>query len=254
MCRLHFSDIYPTEEVASTYTYLSELKETHPDLPSGSYVTVAYQTAGRGQRGNSWFASPGASLIPSFLISETGLKATEGWAVSEWVALSLHRAVCLFLPHSEALRIKWPNDLYYKNSKLAGILIAHTLKADTIDYSVVGVGLNVNEAHFPEEVPNPVSLYQIVGAKVPLESAEQAFKQQLIALFPLLQTAEGRAQLHENYLHNLYRLGQKGSFRDVATGEPFDGTIIGVAPSGRLLLTDSSGAERSFVFKEVAYL
>ena len=254
MYPLTFKDIRPVEAIESTYTYLIKLKEQQPTLPSGAYVAAEYQTAGRGQQGNSWYSTPGASLIPSFLIQGTGLHISEGWSVSEWVALSLRQAVATYLPRPELLSIKWPNDLYYGDNKLAGILISHTLEQDQIFYSVIGVGLNVNEPKFPSDIPNPISMMQIVGSALSLADVERAFKRQLTALYPDLCKSRGRKLLHQSYLQHLYRMQRKSTFRNTANGTHFEGSIVGIAEDGRLRIVTEKGEEIRFAFKEVAYL
>ncbi len=155
MPTLNFEVLHLDCPIESTYMYLFDWALEHPDERANYVLDVAHQTAGRGQQGNSWYASEGLNLLPSFLVRFPRLFAPMVWALSELTALAVWHTVSSFLEDPTELRIKWPNDIYYKNRKLAGILIGHSLASKRVDFSVIGIGLNVNEANFPPNTPQP---------------------------------------------------------------------------------------------------
>ena len=154
------------QEVGSTSTYL---RENRADAPHATVVAARSQTAGRGQRGNSWEAEPGRNLTFSMLLRPRGVDARTQYAVSEAVATAIVTVLRRYVPDSDHLTVKWPNDIYYTDSKLCGILIECSLSGLTIDRAVAGVGINVNQTEFRSDAPNPISLRQITGREYPLE-------------------------------------------------------------------------------------
>ena len=142
------------------------------------------------------------------------------------------------------LSIKWPNDIYWRNGKLAGILIENTLKGNLIKESVIGVGLNVNQRAFHSDAPNPVSLWQITGQETDrvqlLHSILQAFDKLL------------GQDVHEQYLLQLYR--RKGFHPYADKDGAFMAEIGGVEDDGHLLLNDEDGQQRRYAFKEVQFI
>ena len=211
-------------------------------------MVTDYQTAGRGQRGNVWEAQPGQNLMFSLILKPTFLQATEQFwlnmAISLGITDTLHPLV------GDALRIKWPNDIYAGDQKLGGILIENTLHGYGISWSVVGMGLNVNQTEFAystatstqQQAPLPNG-YDLPGLLTSLcERLEQRY----------LQLRSGqRSALRSDYLRLLYRYQSPHPFE--GDGRIFEGTIVGVDPSGRLSIAEA-GRVRHFGFKEVAFL
>ena len=137
------------EETDSTNTYLKNL----PRDPEQPYVAVMadYQTAGRGQRGNQWHSARGQNLLCSIRHHPTFLRPEQQFVLSQLIALAIVEGLSEILPDAnEHLRIKWPNDIYWNDSKLCGILIEYELSATAIEQAIIGFGLNVNQTHFGE--------------------------------------------------------------------------------------------------------
>jgi BirA family biotin operon repressor/biotin-[acetyl-CoA-carboxylase] ligase len=148
------------------------------------------------------------------------------------------------------IRIKWPNDIYHKNKKLGGILIENTISGTQISSSVVGIGLNVNQAHFDPELPNPTSVKLITGHDRPVEIVTNKLNSYLEKYYLQLR------QQHYNFLDkaytvNLYRCNQTATFSK--GGQVFRGEITGVTKEGKLII-ESGGKELKFGMKEVEYL
>ena len=144
------------ERTDSTNRYLNELCDTSLQ-PVAELTTVCadYQTAGKGQRGNSWEAAEGRNLLFSFVLYPTFLEAGRQFILSQVISLSIKEALDGLV---EGVSIKWPNDIYWQEKKLCGILIENDLQGRYIGRSVAGVGLNVNQERFLSDAPNPVSL------------------------------------------------------------------------------------------------
>lgn len=211
------------------------------EAPHGFALMTLEQTAGRGQRGNSWEAEPGKNITLSLMLRPEGMKAMRQFEISEAVALGV-----LDLLRSleiEDVAVKWPNDVYVGDRKICGILIENALSGQFISRSIAGIGLNVNQREFRSDAPNPVSIRQLTGREYPLpELAEKMVS-------AILRRLE-RGDNHADYLANLYR--REGSFPwELPDGTRFLASIIDVSPTG--LLTLSEYPDRPFAFKEVAY-
>ena len=228
------------ETTDSTNTIARHLAQ-HETLPL--LVTTDYQTAGRGQRGNAWESAPGSNLLFTIALCPH-LHATRQFALCQHVSVALCEALSRY---TDDIRIKWPNDIYWRDHKIAGILIEHDIEGTYIARSIIGVGLNVNQSHFTSDAPNPISLCQILGHEVEREPLLAAITTALLTPSTLDSDA-----LHTRYTSQLYRLGQPAPYHD-AQGH-FTATLHHVEPDGRLILEDTEGRLRSYLFKEVAYV
>lgn len=129
-------------------------------LGERSIIIAQNQTAGRGQGDHSWHSRPGENLLCSIVLKGLHLSAKDGQAISEITALSL---VEIMKTNGIDARIKLPNDIYVNGNKIAGLLIEHAIRGNEISWSIVGLGLNVNQTEFPKELPNPTSM-KMLGA------------------------------------------------------------------------------------------
>lgn len=235
------------ESVSSTNSYLSDRADT---APHGMIVAARGQTAGRGQRGNSWESLPGMNLTFSIMIRPDALDASEQFYLSEAVALGVVDALRCVLPLGSPVAIKWPNDIYWADKKICGILIENSLVGRSISWSIAGIGINVNQREFMSDAPNPVSLWQITGREI---SLEPLLDNVVASIMRRLQMPHG--ELHADYMQALW--GRDGrTYKDVSTGEVFFAKIAGVAPSGHISLMpvprEANDAPRIYAFKEVA--
>ena len=146
------TDIIWLERVDSTN---DEARRHISEIDNLSVVSALEQTKGRGQHGNTWLSMPGENLTFSLIVKDFRIKANEQSAISQATALSLTK---LLGRHGIEARIKWPNDIYAGDNKICGILIENSLKGMEIDWSIIGIGLNVNQTSFPEHLPNPTSM------------------------------------------------------------------------------------------------
>lgn len=236
-------------ETDSTNTYARQL--THPD--NIMLVSTDYQTAGRGQRGNSWEAERGKNLLFSLAFCPMHIPASQQFILCELISVALCEVLSRY---TDGIRIKWPNDIYHRDRKLSGILIEHDIEGTYIARTIIGIGLNVNQAHFTSDAPNPISLFQILGHEVGREALLSEICDTFTALYQAMRTAPDSAQerdaMHRRYSALLYRLGTPALYRDVQG--TFSAILRRVEPDGRLRLEDEQGTLRSYLFKEVEYI
>lgn len=233
----------------STNTVAQQLQRENR-ASEGCTVITGHQTAGRGQRGNQWEAAAHENLTLSVVWHPTFLGATEQFLLSQAVALAALDWARRWLGASTeiSLRVKWPNDLYVGNQKLGGILIENTLSGSKIQYSIVGIGLNVNQQVFA--VPTATSLGQLTGRHYDLAEAAARLLECLEARY--LQLRAGRVgQLRQEYLAALYRYRQPHQF--LVDGQPVTSEIVGVETDGRLAVRLPDGV-RLFAMQEIKYL
>ena len=225
----------------------SEALRRLPELPSGTVLAAREQTAGRGQRGNSWFVEPGKNLTFSIVLKfrEGELPASRAHELNYLISC----AVAAFLQECGIEpRVKWPNDIYVGRRKICGILIENSLCGSSVAASVIGVGLNINQQEFPQ-VALATSLSLCTGREWELEPCLDA----LLGHFERL-LALGASAARETYSSLLFQKGVPARYRDLLREEEFTGIIEGVEPDGRLRLRSTAEEERQYRFKEISYI
>lgn len=236
------------EQVSSTNSVLSEMLSNSKPLADGSVIMADEQLNGKGQQGSFWEASPGKNITLSLLYYPNFLTIDKQFYLS--MAISL--GVLDFLEELSIadISIKWPNDLYVKKNKIAGILIENSLMGNYLKSSIIGIGLNVNQEKFYSDAPNPISIKQITGLNYDLN-------QIIPKLFHFieihyLQLKAGKFEfLKESYLSSLFRFNTLGSYK--SNNVVFQGKIIDIETSGRLVL-DVDNHKKSFDTKEIEFL
>ncbi len=233
------------EETTSTNVYLKEL--CRQPMKEFTTVVARFQTAGRGQRGNFWESEPGQNLLFSFVLYPDFLEARLQFALSQIVSLAVKDTLEMF---TSEITVKWPNDIYWRDKKIAGILIENDLQGNVLKQSIVGIGININQQAFHSPAPNPVSLSQITGSEHRPLVILRLIMRRVQEYYPYLRSGE-TALIQEIYQEALFRREGLYSYRD-KDGE-FEAEFVRVEPEGRLILRDKSGTERGFMFKEVEY-
>lgn len=234
-------------ETDSTNRYLSALC-TKQKVAELTTVLADYQTAGRGQRGNSWEAERGQNLLFSFVLYPSFLEAKKQFLLSQIASLAIKEELDNY---SEGFSIKWPNDIYWLEKKICGILIENDLTGSYISQSINGIGVNINQDSFHSSAPNPVSLKQITGKSQDAESILRSILNRVSDYYAMLRKGE-TTKIAERYHASLFRRNGMHPYIDKA-GQ-FTAEIIGIAPEGYLILLDESVTERKYAFKEVSYL
>ena len=224
-------------------------------IPEGMTILADHQTAGRGQRGNSWQAPAGQNLTLSVLLRPTFLAVADQFALSIAVALAGLDTLRALLPATAGAtaRIKWPNDLYLADRKVGGILIENGLRGAQLSTSIVGIGLNVNQTVFDPALPNPTSLAVAAECAIERATAAAALLQHLEARYLALRGGAAERQRAE-YLANLYRFGTPARFA-FADGRPAaTGTITGLDARGALRIRFAGGGDATFAVQEVRFI
>lgn len=244
--------IISLNETDSTNRYLQELCQERGNKQVAEFTTVCadYQTAGKGQRGNSWESSEGANLLFSFVCYPTFLPIRRQFVLSQLISLSIKETLD---EYCNDISIKWPNDIYWQEKKICGILIENDLEGCNIGRCICGIGLNVNQERFVSNAPNPISLMQITGKtherdvilKAILKRIEQAYLR-------LKKEPEYASELSMHYASSLFRREGMHHYQD--KDGVFKARLVRVEVDGRFVLLDEDGHERSYLFKEVQYV
>ena len=214
----------------------------------GCTVITDFQTAGRGQRGNQWEGAAAENLMLSVVWQPTFLAAAQQFQLSQAVALGVHDWAAALLGPDPKLKLKWPNDLYYGAQKLGGILIENTLSGPKIQYSIIGIGLNINQQRF--DVPTATSIGQLTGRAYAREALAARLLESLERRY--LQLRAGQvAKLRHEYLQALYRYQENHLF--AIDGKQVSGQIVGVEDDGRLAVA-IGGELRRFGMQEIRHV
>lgn len=287
-------EIYHLYEVDSTSSWLRRRLAERP-LPSFSYVTARFQTGGRGQRGNSWESQAGKNLLLSMVFRpESMITPRRQFLISKAVTVAVAEAVEGLLRSAGThppVEIKWPNDIYIADRKIAGILIENSIETAVdmeprIGHTTIGIGLNVNQREFTSPAPNPGSLIQFSGRSISLLTAESVLVECLahsLRRLDAMIATDATTALDSEYRRRLWRAegyylwralipslapaptaqrlsaGQActdyASVADAeisqADNDIFEAAIVSVADDGPLTLRLRSGLLRTFAFKEI---
>ena len=246
-------------------------------------LRTGFQTAGRGQTGNGWESEEGKNLLCSVLLSHQPSEVSgvrPAFYLNVLVSVAVHRVILSVLlqrsgltakrSYSEAVTIKWPNDIYYEDRKIAGILIENAIIGSELKYAVAGIGLNVNQTVFVSNAPNPFSLRLIDGKERDIETLSRL-------LMTEIETTEQQSpeEVWRYYKAHLYRREGFWHFieREVSIAptmnyssslEERDGErlerpiflacIKEILPTGEIVLEDQQGQQRTYHFKQVRYV
>lgn len=236
-------------ELPSTNTFALSLLRTE-NLPEGTVIFAHNQVQGKGQAGNRWFSMPYKNLTFSTILCPSFLALENVFYLSKMVAIALREAVADLLPR-ENVEIKWANDLFINGKKAGGILIENQLEQNRLKYAVIGIGLNVNQTHFGEEIvgiATSLRHYSIADWEI-LEVCEKIL-QKMEAFYLMLR--QGKMEdLDRKYLNHLLGYGEE---RWLMVGEEKRKMYIaGVEKSGRLAAAEN-GKMFYFDIKEVRWV
>lgn len=239
----------------STNTLMKELL-ARGEWPEGErWLRTDFQSAGRGQAGNSWESAPGKNLLCSILIDPQQILDKNPFYLNVMVSVAVQRLL------GDSFTIKWPNDIYWQDKKLAGLLVETALQGGEIKYAIAGIGLNVNQTEWFSDAPNPISLQQITGKQYDLDTLMQQLLEQVDETLC--------EDVWQYYKSHLYRREGFWPFveREVNT-EPtmnaqkdeiqctkaFMARIEDILPTGEIVLRDQQNQERIYHFKQIRYV
>jgi BirA family transcriptional regulator, biotin operon repressor / biotin---[acetyl-CoA-carboxylase] ligase len=207
-----------------------------------------YQTSGRGQGSNSWESEKYKNLTFSFLIHPTYVAPNIQFVIS--MAISMAIKDCLD-NYFDDVSIKWPNDIYYRDMKICGILIENNLCGSSIKDSVLGVGININQQKFVSDAPNPVSMWNILGKKTDTEEILNKVIENFSEYMDQMEQGDFD-EIRHNYLFSLYR--KEGYFPYSDVNGVFTAKLETVESDGHLKLIDIDNKSRRYAFKEVKFM
>jgi len=237
------------KEVDSTNNFLKELVSNSKPLIEGTVIMAEKQYAGRGQQQNGWHAEAGKNLTFSLLLKPSFLPVTAQFDLVRAVSLGVFDALESFL--GDKLKIKWPNDIYYADQKLGGMLIENMIQGGQIKNAIIGIGLNINQEKFPDNLPNAVSVKQILQQDYDLKVLLSEICRHIEAYY--LNLKAGKISFVRNaYLSRLYRLNEEKVYRS-KDGE-FTGVIKDVKDNGILVVKNNNGEELEFSLKEIEFV
>lgn len=239
-------NIIQIDSCRSTNVALKELLN-NDNLLEGSILISHEQTAGKGQAGNHWESEPHKNLTFSMVFYPTFLSISDSFLLSKSVSLGIKDSLDKY---TDSLSIKWPNDIYYKDRKIVGILLENEWIGQTFSQSVVGIGINVNQENFFSDAPNPISLKNILGENLDLDLLLENTIDSILRYYELLKNGE-IDKINSIYHQSLYRKDGFHPFKD-QTGT-FEASIEAVGNDGILHLLTNENERKQFAFKEVEW-
>ncbi|MEN8138207.1 MAG: biotin--[acetyl-CoA-carboxylase] ligase [Bacteroidota bacterium] len=219
--------IFKYDAVDSTNDLLLKWAENE-SISSGSIIWANNQYKGRGQFGRVWESKPGDNLTFSMLIRHDSLQVMEQFMLSKAISVAILKSLLIISPN---FHIKWPNDIYLNGKKVAGILIENSIKGRYIGYSVVGVGVNVNQRKFSDHIVNASSIYNESGVELELHNLLNQIADH-IEFFVNYVYRQRYEKITDVYLKYLYKLNEISVFEK--DGKIFNGIIRGVDEFGRV--------------------
>jgi len=244
----HRFNVKTLEETSSTNILMQELGKLGK-LTNGDVIRAVKQTGGIGQSGNFWESEVGKNLTFSLYLETHFLEAADVFQLNKVVSIAVHDY--LRDKNLSDVKIKWPNDVYVGDKKIAGMITHNSFLGDKLENSIVGIGVNINQIEFTSEAPNPVSLKQLTHIDYDLEEELERLLQSIY--MRIIQLAKGKfQQLNTAYLECLYGFGDKRQFQD-REGK-FIGAIRGVDSYGRLLVEKDTEILSTYDMKEIEFL
>lgn len=245
-----FDNILRFPRLESTNKKAKELVVSD-NLREGSIVVCDEQYAGRGYSSNSWESQPGKNITATWILNPSFLPIDKQFFLTKVLSLAVKETVSLFYNGPESVTIKWPNDIYVADKKIAGILVENNIAGNTIKECFAGIGLNINQETFSSDVPNPVSIKMLTGNEYDIDKCVKILSEQIVHFYNILKSAESH-KLDTLYSKNLYRIFEEAGFE--SAGKTFTGKIQGTDPYGRLIIMTNQGEIKTFDFKEVVFI
>lgn len=239
--------IIELKQVESTNDYLKKINAAE-DLNENVVVTTQSQINGKGQGTNSWESQAGKNLTLSILLQPKFLPAEKMFLVSKVVSLGI---IDSLNAQGKKFTIKWPNDIYYQDKKVAGILIENQLLGCCISSSIIGIGLNVNQLKFVSDAPNPIALATIFKRSFDLKIVLSDLLNQIQIWYEMLRDGY-YDKINDRYFSHLFRNEGYHDFK--VEGKIIHASIFDIMEDGQMILRLVNGEKRSFYFKEVEFV
>lgn len=235
------------DTINSTNIYAKDLLDNE-SCEDRTVVVADSQTAGKGQQGNKWESSAGDNLTLSLIYIPDFLPADKQFYISCVISLGIYDYLSAKIDN---VSIKWPNDIYSGDSKIAGILIENTIMGNGIASSVCGMGININQEVFVSDAPNPVSLFQINRKKYKLTEELIELLRCTEKRYSMLERGEYE-RIKEDYFAVLYR--SRGFYKFEDAKKVFEAKIKDVSDTGEIILETKERKMLRYYFKEVSFV
>ena len=223
-------EIYCFDSIDSTNTKAKELAEA--GHPSGTLVVADQQTLGRGRRGRSWESPAGTGIFMTLML-KPDINPNNASMLTLVAAMATARAITEVT--GKAAQIKWPNDIVMNGKKVVGILTEMSAQFDYINHIVVGIGINVHNEEFPEEIAKTASsLLLECGHRIHRASLIEAFLEEFERLYAVYLETEDMSGLQKEYDSLLVNRGRQ--VRVLDPKEPFEGKAMGITKKGELIV------------------
>ena len=234
-------------EVESTNNYANQLVLSKA-AEHGTVVLAQYQNKGKGQQGNGWESEAGKNLLSSIILFPDFLSAAKQFYLSKITSLSI---IDFLKTETGGITLKWPNDIYIENKKVAGILIENAIKGQNLSSTIIGIGLNLNQELFVSNAPNPVSLKQVSAKHYNIENVAETIFDNMHLWYQILKNG-GFNEIDFAYFNQLYRAKEWAMF--AKKGVQFEAKINGIGEFGQLILEERNGSISEYLFKEVEFV
>lgn len=241
------NNIILIDQIDSTNNYAMQ-QSTEQKLHEGTVFLAENQTAGRGQGTNFWESEPKMNLTFSIVIFPSFLEIMDQFMISKIVTLGLVHWLDSILQN---VSIKWPNDIYVGQKKIAGILIENSIAESTLSKSVIGIGFNVNQTIFKSDAPNPVSLKMLTKKTWDRQEVLNNICKSMNIWYQKLQNEEYDL-INDAFQQRMMGINKWGTFH--ANKKSFDAKVMGVNDIGQLLLKQKDSSVHAFHNKEVQYV
>jgi BirA family biotin operon repressor/biotin-[acetyl-CoA-carboxylase] ligase len=240
------STIVHLDSVDSTNNYAAKELLTK-SLNEGTVIVAACQQSGRGTGLASWESADGLNLTFSIVLYPKQVSISQQFSISKAISLGVTDFLSRYV---RGVSIKWPNDIYVGEKKIAGILIETAITGGKFSKAIVGIGLNINQEYFVSDAPNPVSLKNLTRDTYEISKLLTELCSCLDNRYRSLIGGDYFTLQHD-YGKLLYLKGVWAKYRD--QNSDFEGRIVGVEDDGRLKIENSAGEMRGFYFKEVSF-
>jgi len=236
--RIHFPQVDSTNLEAKRLIESGEAKH-------GLLITADFQTQGRGQQGKSWHSVEAQNAMLSLVLEPKGLLIKKQFLLNMVTSLAIADVI---EDYGLIVKVKWPNDIYVSDKKICGILIQNFLKGDSIQQTIIGIGLNVNQTTWPSDIPNPTSLAIELTQRYIIRDVIDEIATSVLRRSNMMRDEQA---LRDEYLQRLYRRAEVSRF--AIGSDVIDGTIQGIDDIGRLLITHG-GLTHAYQHGEIALL
>lgn len=223
--------------------------ESGAQIHEGLVLWTSRQYAGRGMGSTTWHSEADKNLTSSFLFKPVFLEPGQQFTLNKCIAVAICQALTDLAPGC-IFKIKWPNDIYFESKKIAGTLIENRIMGKTFELCVAGIGININQRKFPEDIPNPTSLSCITGESYNLKACLESLSNRIYLGYETLKSGKTDT-INEQYLLHLLGMGEELTF--AKDDNVFKGRITGVNEYGHLVVKVNN-TTKSFEMKEISYV